>query len=117
MDNLDHDNLSAGDVLGTVLSIRETVIVKAKRKKAQKISDAGGYVTLTAYQKSLIPMPDYAKTQAQTVAAATGQAAAAVQQQLKDAPALDPQTGQLKKYAPYIIGAVVLFAVVYYVSK
>ena len=32
---------------------------KAKAKKAQGIADAGNYWTLTAFQKSLIPIPQY----------------------------------------------------------
>jgi len=117
MDNLDHDNLSVTDVIGVAASLRESIIVKAKRKKAQKISDAGGYSTLSAYQKSLIPIPAYAQTQAQTIAAATGQAASTVTEQLKNAPAIDASGSQVKKYLPYFGGALVIGLLIYLISK
>lgn len=39
------------------LKARKKIIKKAKTKKAAKIAAGGGYATLTAYQKSLIPKP------------------------------------------------------------
>jgi len=96
---------------------------KAKAKKAQKISDSGGYFQLTAYQKSLIPVPDYARVQAQ----ATGNVVNGSPDQpvindsgqvdIAKAPALpatDEQLGmKLKAYLPFIlIGAgLILFLI------
>lgn len=60
--DLQHDNLGVEDITKVVQGvgdIRHSILVKAKTKKAQKISDAGGYLTLSAYQKSLIPVPAY----------------------------------------------------------
>lgn len=116
MDNF-NDNLDVAGVVKTASDIRHSLLVNAKRKKAQKISDQGGYNTLTAYQKSLIPVPEYAKTQAQTIAAATGQAAATVEQELKEAAPSDISTGQVKKYLPYIVGILAIGLIVWSLSK
>jgi hypothetical protein len=52
---------TAGNVITTVIgafqwfgSLAKTIRDNAKRKKAMKIANAGGYYTLTDYQKSLI---------------------------------------------------------------
>lgn len=90
---------------GLAKSIRD----KAKAKKAQKISDAGGYFTLTPYQKSLIDIPDYALKQANEQGLNNDQ--------LKDAPPVSITTGQLKNYLPYILGAVGLGLVIYFIVK
>jgi hypothetical protein len=115
MDNFNHDNAEglAGTAVSLVTGLRESIITKAKRKKAQKISDAGGYFTLSAYQKSLIEIPEYAKKQMAT------QGTEPAKIQATDA--LPIQAGQvgssIKVYLPYIIGAVVLGVVIYFVAK
>lgn len=43
----------------TVSNVAARVRNRAKAKKAQGIADAGNYFTLTAFQKSLIPVPQY----------------------------------------------------------
>ena len=62
-------------------------------------------------------MPEYAKTQAQTVAAATGQAAATVEEQLKASDPMPVQAGQLKKFLPYVLGAIAIGLVAWILSK
>ncbi len=60
--DLRKDNLGVEDVQKVVQgvgSVAKSIRDRAKAKKAQKISDAGGYLTLTPYQKSLIPVPAY----------------------------------------------------------
>lgn len=63
------DNLNIAEVAGKVVgalpkivtgvkSVAANVRNKAKAKKAQKIADAGGYNTLSAFQKSLIADPN-----------------------------------------------------------
>ena len=116
MDNI-YDSLDVTGLIKTVGDIRTSVLHKAWAKKAKKISDAGGYNTLSKFEKSLIPMPEYAKAQAQTVAAATGQAAATVEQEIKEAAPSDISGSQVKKYLPYIIGAVVVGLIVWLLFK
>jgi len=45
------------------LKARKKILKKAKTKKAEKIAASGGYKTLSGYQKSLIPVPDYIKAE------------------------------------------------------
>ena len=107
-----HDDLLIGATLGvpqldnvanSLKDLRSSVIVKAKRKKAQKISDAGGYASLTPYQKSLISVPDYISG-GHTPASG-------------DVPG-DEQTGlDIKRFLPYIIGIVLVGIIIYFISK
>ena len=128
--DLQHDNIdiakigeAAGQVLKAGSGLAKGIRDKAKAKKAQKISDAGGYFQLTAYQKSLIPVPDYARVQAQ----ATGNIVNGSPEQpvINDAgqvdiaqapalPATDEQVGmKLKQYLPFILigGALIFFLI------
>ena len=90
---------------GLAASIRN----KAKAKKAQKISDAGGYMTLTAFQKSLIPIPSYITT---------AQIPAEVAQTAEPVEITAGQAGTtLKKFLPWILGAIVLGLVAYFIIK
>lgn len=136
MDLLRYDNVDAGkiaEVGGKVLSavqgsgIIKSVRDKAKAKKAQKISDAGGYFNLTGYQKSLIAVPDYAKTQAaaagnvvsgnpnQPVVNASGQIDIA---QAPALPATDEQLkAKLKQFMPFILGGIFLVVIIFYFKK
>ena len=86
-----------------VKNLATSVRNKAKAKKAQKISDAGGYFTLTPFQKSLINEPDYAKT---TIGAKSDEPIEAIAN----------QGFEIKKYIPYIIGVVVII-IIYFVVK
>jgi hypothetical protein len=47
-------------VVSFIPDVAKWVRDNAKRKKAQKIADAGGYYTLTPYQQSLIDAPNMA---------------------------------------------------------
>lgn len=49
----------ASSVVTGVKNLASNIRNKAKAKKAQKIADAGGYNTLTPFQKSLIQVPEY----------------------------------------------------------
>jgi hypothetical protein len=123
------DNLTASDVLGSKGAALDTagtaakkllgnIRNKAKAKKAQKISDAGGYATLSAFQKSLIPVPAYINQQAQTVAASSKTPAAAVIDKMKTSepiPVSDAQKANLfKQYLPYLIVVIVIGALLYF---
>lgn len=130
-DSLDFSAIAeqAGKVAGAIKSsgIIKSVRDKAKAKKAQGISDSGGYFNLTAYQKSLIPVPDYAKTQA----AASGNVVSGDSNQpvINDAgqvdvaqapalPATDEQMGaKIKAYLPYIIAVIAIVVIVFFVIK
>lgn len=65
MDNLSNDNFGVEDV-GKIVEgakgLAKSVTDRAKAKKAQKTSDAGGYWQLRPYLKSLIPIPNYVVT-------------------------------------------------------
>lgn len=134
--DLTHDNVdvsaiaeTGGKIFNAVKSsgIVKSVRDKAKAKKAQKISDAGGYFTLSGYQKSLIDVPEYAKAQA----AATGNIVsndpnqplinAAGQVDISQAPALPATDAQLKvtlkKFMPYILGVLVLVGIFIFIKK
>lgn len=96
---------AAKPFVGLAASIRN----KAKAKKAQKISDAGGYLTLTAFQKSLIGVPSYIQTAG---------IPAEVAQEAEPIPATEGQVAaKFKTYLPYIIGAVVLIVIVFIIVK
>jgi hypothetical protein len=111
-----HDNVTVADTgvpMGGLVDAAATGVKdlaaairnKAKAKKAQKISDAGGYFTLTPFQKSLIDVPAYAVSAGTTA------------QDAKDSPAMDISGGQLKKYLPYIIGVVILVIIFFIVKR
>lgn len=122
MDNtMQHDNLNLGKVFSGAKNIwyavkkpvpKKTDPVEAERAAAQKISDAGGYLTLTPEQKALIPVPGYINTQAANGANITD---------LQAAPPIPATSGQIiqkiKNYLPWILGAVGLGLVVYFTSK
>jgi hypothetical protein len=76
---------------------------RAKAKKAQKISDAGGYNTLTPFQKSLIPVPAYALNKTTPTA-----------QDAKEAEPTAVQTGAMTKFLPYIAGVIILALAFYF---
>lgn len=110
-----HDNVTVADTgvpMGGLIDSAATGVKdlaaairnKAKAKKAQKISDAGGYFTLTPFQKSLIDVPAYA------VSAGTSA------QDAKDSEATGVTAGQLSRYVPYIIGVVIL-VVIFFIVK
>lgn len=115
MDNC--NNLTANDIVPGVggaidkgASAAKSVVVnirnRAKAKKAQKISDAGGYNTLTPFQKSLIPVPSYALNSKTPTA-----------EEAKNAEPSAVTTGAATPYLPYIIGVVILAAVIYFIKK
>jgi hypothetical protein len=109
MDNLPNDNLlSDVDVVaGGVKNVLASIRNKAKARKAQKISDAGGYLSLTPFQKSLIDIPDYILNQT----AGSG----ATNEDIKNLPA--DTSEQLKQFLPYIIGAIVIGILLYVILK
>lgn len=93
--------------------------------KAQAISDAGGYLTLTPSQKSLINMPDYIQAQVNKQAVESGSGVAAdlhkvalsIAEKIKKAkpiPATSAQvTASVMTYLPFIvIGAVIIFFII-----
>jgi len=105
MDN-SQNNLIAEEIDGVLAggkNILSSIRNRAKAKKAQKISDAGGYLTLTPFQKSLIDVPDYILNQT------TGSGANA--NDIKNLPAVTDWQSKL----PLIIGTVVFLVVVYIV--
>jgi len=75
---------------------------RAKAKKAQSISDAGGYNTLSPYQKSLIPVPSYALNSKTPTA----------QEALDAEPVV-----QMNKYIPYALGAVAVGVLIFFIVK
>ena len=107
MDNCGRqDNLiveAAGEVLKAGGSLATSIRNKAKAKKAQKISDAGGYLTLTPFQKSLIDVPDYI----------LNQGIGANDKDIKNLPAVMDWQSKL----PLIIGAVLVIGLVYFIVK
>jgi hypothetical protein len=88
----------ASGVKGVFVGIRN----RAKARKAQKISDDGGYATLTPFQKSLIPVPAYALNNKTTTA-----------QDAIDA----PPVVQMNRYIPYVLGVAVVGILVYFIVK
>jgi hypothetical protein len=106
MDN-SQDNLSVVsevDAIGAGLkNIAKGIRDKAKAKKAQKISDSGGYLTLTPYQKSLIDVPDYI----------LNQGIGATDAEIKNLPAVTDWSQKL----PLIIGAVIVLVLLYIVVR
>jgi hypothetical protein len=127
MDYTLSNNLTAADVgvpggaaidksASALKNVAAKVRNKAKAKKAAKIAAAGGYLTLTPFQKSLIPVPAYVGEQVKGISAATGQPATVdAVKNLPPIPATPGQMGaKLKTYLPWIIGAVLLAAVAYY---
>jgi len=106
MDNCPHDNLIAEEVDGVLSGVKNvaaSIRNKAKAKKAQKISDAGGYLTLTPFQKSLIDVPDYI----------LNQGIGANDKDIKNLPAVMDWQSKL----PLIIGAVLVIGLVYFIVK
>lgn len=129
-DNVDIGQITetAGKAISAVSGLASGIRNKAKAKKAQKISDAGGYFTLSGFQKSLIPVPDYAKVQAAAsgnVAAGAGTGQPVINDsgqvdvaQVEAIPASEAQVkSKLKEYLPYILGVIVLVVVVFIVMK
>ena len=129
MDNT-HDNLDIGKVLN-IGEAAKSLWYKVKkpvpkspediaRAEAQKISDAGGYLTLTPEQKALIPVPEYIKAQAQSISQQYG--GAATVDDLVNAKPIPATAGQLveklKAYLPHIlIGTVVIWMLFKFVKK
>jgi len=111
MDNCRQDNLSViseiDQVGAGVKNIAASIRNRAKARKAQKISDGGGYLTLTPFQKSLIDVPDYILNQT------AGQGAGATEDDIKNLPAVTDWKAKL----PLIIGAVVVIGLVYFIVK
>lgn len=118
MDNLhnESDNFGLGAILG-IGAIAKKAWYKVKKpvpkkatstQAAQKISDSGGYLTLTPEQKSLIPVPSYILMQEKNKA-------------LQNANPLPMTSGQMvekvKNYLPYIIGSIVLIIIVVLLIK
>jgi hypothetical protein len=129
MDNTTHDNI-LGISVGDVFKAGKKLWYKVKKDKpkaavspdvaaAQKISDAGGYLTLTPEQKALIPVPEYIKAQAAQISAKTGGIAST--EDLQAAQPLPATSGQLvaklKTYLPYILGAIALGLVIYFIVR
>jgi hypothetical protein len=115
IDTLEPDNV-LGDVVlvGTnaivgVQNLTSTIRNKAKAKKAQGISNAGGYLSLTPFQKSLIPVPAYVSGQ--------GGATGLTPNEYQTLPAAPITGGQVTKYIPYLLGAVVIGIAVYFIIK
>jgi LPXTG-motif cell wall-anchored protein len=106
LQNERHDDLIADEITGALTqlgNVRKSVLIRAKTKKAQKISDAGGYATLTPYQKTLIPVPEYIS--GKTVPASG------------DLPAGEQTGVDIKRFLPYIIGVVLLGIIIYMIAK
>jgi hypothetical protein len=82
---------------------------RAKAKKAQAISDAGGYMTLTPYQKSLIDIPPYILNQTQGTTATA--------EDIKNMPAVNDFGQMIKNNLPVILGFIAVIAVIYFVVK
>lgn len=105
------DDLQIGTALGVPLADEAASAIKntatsirnrAKAKKAQKISDAGGYGTLTPFQRSLIPVPAYWGTDTSA----------------KENLMIDEETtSSVKKYVPYIIGALFIGILIFFIVK
>ena len=111
--NEQHDNLGAGEILSGAGKIRTALLERAWRKKSQAISDAGGYATLSRYEKSLIKMPTYAKEAAK--------AAGINSNVLENSEAIPATTSQLmakvKNNLPLILGIVIVGFIIYYFVK
>ena len=114
MDNVEqHDDLAFTEILGGAAKVRKALLERAWRKKSQAISDAGGYATLSKYEKSLIKMPEYAK-----VAAAAAGVNANVVENSGAIPATNAQLmDKVKNYLPMIIGVVVIGVIIYMIVK
>jgi hypothetical protein len=109
MDLRKDDLVDVAGIVNTAENIRHSILVKAKTKKAQKISDAGGYLTLSPYQKTLIPIPEYVKA---------ANIPADVAQKSEPIPATEAQVAaKAKNYLPYILGLIGIGIVVYLISK
>ena len=108
-----HDNLTLADtgvpagaaidsVASGIKDIAANIRNRAKAKKAQAISDAGGYNTLTPFQKSLIPVPPYAlNTETPTAA---------------DAVAAEP-VGGIRAMLPWLLGAAVVGFIIFMIVR
>jgi hypothetical protein len=61
--DLTHDNIAGLETAGALAGLAGSTITSirnnSKAKKALGISSAGDYLSLTSYQKSLIPVPQY----------------------------------------------------------
>ena len=139
MDNTDRDHLAVAAVVGTATTVAsgaKKLWYKIKkpvpkdpdaeaRAEAQKISDAGGYLTLTPYQKSLINMPEYIQAQVNAQAVKSGSGMAAdlhrvaqeIAEKVKNAKSITASQGKagmsVMTYLPFIIiGAVVIFFII-----
>jgi len=107
------DNLSIVEEVDTVAAgiknIAASIRNKAKARKAKKISDAGGYMTLTPFQKSLIDVPDYILAQT----AGTSATAADIQSM----PAVNNLGQIIKNNMPTILVVVGVIVVAYFLFK
>jgi len=107
------DNLSVFgeiDAVGAgVKNIAASIRNRAKAKKAQGISDAGGYMTLTPFQKSLIGVPDYILNQTQGTSATA--------EDIKNMPAVNDFGQMIKNNLPVILGFIAVIVVIYFVVK
>lgn len=107
------DNLSVvSEVDATAAGIKniaKSIRDRAKAKKAQKISDNGGYMTLTPYQKSLIDIPDYILNQTQGTSATADD--------IKNMPAKNDLGQLIKDNLTTIIIIIVVGVLVYVLIK
>lgn len=134
-------------LISTATNLGKGIRDKAKAKEAQKAADAGQYWTLRPYLKSLIPIPQYIINQvagqgiteyavlqlpAQSAGSSNSQIIAALKQMsgsgagstsinpTGNAVATDETTNSgfdIKKYVPYIAGAIILGLIVYFITK
>jgi len=107
------DNLSVVqevDAVGAgIKNVAASIRNRAKARKAQKISDGGGYMSLTPFQKSLIDVPDYILNQTQGTSATA--------EDIKNMPAVNNIGAMIKNNLPAILGFIAVIAVIYFVVK
>lgn len=134
-------------LVSTASNITKGIRDKAKAKAAQKTADSGQYWTLRPYLKSLIPIPQYIINQVagqgiteyavlqlpeQTVGAnnteiiqklksLSGTGGAGATSNVNPTGGViggeTPEGVDIKKYIPYIIGALILGIAVYFLTK
>jgi hypothetical protein len=96
-------------VAAGIKNIAASIRNKAKARKAKKISDRGGYMTLSPFQKSLIDVPDYILAQTQGTTATA--------KDIQDMPAVNDFGQMIKNNLTAILGFIAVIVIVYFLVK
>lgn len=144
--DLRHDNLGVSDVAGAVVGIQKKYMKNRKLSQAEKAVSRGEYWGLTPYQKSLIPIPTYIIEQVRGLGVTEQQIkdfpphsrfdkpekvladlklfaggvipAISTDEQISVTESVTSSNpSNMKKYVPYILGAVVIGLIIYFVVK